>query len=316
MQRYAKSDTKMITIIGAAHVDQTMLVVGQTNLGRTNPARIMHTPGGVAANIARAFAAFNIAENPLPVAFVGAAAIGDDRPARMLDLAEINGPPIQPYFARLDGSPPRYTAMLDCDGELIIGAADMALYERVTPADILSLLEPLLSRSVAVVIDANFPQDTICAIAAALPSDTILIAAGTSPQKVERLHAILPRLDALVLNRAEAIRLSAASKDASDHHKLTALAQNLLSRLGNGHVLVSDGGKVAVLAHDQGTVTQMPPKIDMVNANGAGDAMAAAFVQLLLSGPKTDEAGLRMLLSGALEAGARFAATQATNANI
>ena len=164
--------------------------------GRTNPATSTALPGGVAANIARSIRQHRA---DMKITFIGAAATGNDDAAASLRNADIDV-----AFARLNGSHPSYNAILDHNGELIIGVADMALYDTVTPTDIIPLLP---EHPQAVIVDANFPAETLAAIAARLSDDCCLYAAGTSAQKVHRLVPMMNRLDALVLNRAEACEL-------------------------------------------------------------------------------------------------------------
>ena len=271
--------------------------------GRTNPATSSALPGGVAANIARSIRQHRA---DMKITFIGAAATGNDDAASSLRNADIDV-----AFARLNGSHPSYNAILDHNGELIIGVADMALYDAVTPTDIIPLLP---EHPQAVIIDANFPAETLAAIAARLSDDCCLYAAGTSVQKVHRLVPMMNRLDALVLNRAEACEL-AGKTGAVDELAMTLSAQLRADAL----VLVSDGAEPAALAARGAVVSGAPPKITLANANGAGDAMAAAFFCLCLDkamGPPDTAATseevlaetLEDMLANALTAGANFAA--------
>ena len=67
----------------------------------------------------------------------------------------------------VDGSHPSYNAILDHNCELIIGVADIALYEAMTPTDVIPLLP---EHPQAVAVDANFLAETLVAIAASLPT--------------------------------------------------------------------------------------------------------------------------------------------------
>ena len=267
--------------------------------GRTNPATSSALPGGVAANIARSIRQHR---PDMKITFIGAAATGDDDAASSLRDAGIDV-----AFCRLDGSQPSYNAILDHNGELIIGVADMALYDTVAPTDIIPLLP---KHPQAVIVDVNFPAETLATIAARLSDDCRLYATGTSVQKVHRLVPLMDRLDALVLNRAEACEL------AGKVGAVEKLAIILSASLRPGApVLVSDGAKPAALAARGEVVSSAPPKITLANENGAGDAMAAAFFCLCLDramGPPntavTSAEILEDMLAGALAAGANFAA--------
>jgi sugar/nucleoside kinase (ribokinase family) len=319
-----------VTLIGACHCDRTIRLSGATRLHRTNPVTSVITPGGVVANIARAMAleissvprlGEYIPNDSLPsLDFIGAAALND----AVLNVTALNvtalgdaapnpslaASGITARFAFIDAPPPSYTAILDTTGELVIGAADMALYDRVRPDDILPLVP---KNPAAVVIDANFPASTLVALGASLAAECRLFAAGTSPEKIVRLVPLLTRLDGLVLNRAEAIAL--AGDDAVDS---ATLAVGLAAQLRDGGcVLISDGADNAVLAVGETVVTVKPPEITasseifVKNVNGAGDVMAGVFfchwldsdAQSLNTATKMTE-----ILTTAVAAGASFVA--------
>ena len=191
---------------------------------------------------------------------------------------------------------------LDADGELVVGAASMALYDEVTPE---MVLEGFIGDG-PLVIDANFPETVLQAICKAQPQTRPVFAAATSVAKVGRLAGCLARLDALVLNRSEAVRIAGEAPVAG-------MACALAARLRpGGAVLVSDGDNQAALARGDDCVTASPPPLDLVRANGAGDAMAAALFWGLTATP---DAGLSAYLEAALAAGADFAAGRQAEQN-
>ena len=160
----------------------------------------------------------------------------------------------------------------------------------------------------AVVIDANFPAPVLDMLVSVLPPEMPLCAAATSLAKVDRLAAMLPRLSVIVLNRAEASRLTGI-KAANVALLASTLAASMAGNrpgdvLRDGLVLVSDGGSMAALATGDAVVTALPPPVRVISANGAGDAMAAAlFSAVLEAGPVFD---LDDMLRRAVAAGANF----------
>jgi sugar/nucleoside kinase (ribokinase family) len=209
---------------------------------------------------------------------------------------------VDPNLIPLEGEVPGYTAIVAADGELVVGAASMALYDEVTPD---MALEGIIGDGL-LVIDANFPEYVLQAICQAQPQKRPVFAAATSVAKVGRLAGCLARLDALVLNRSEAAVLAGEAPVAG-------MACALAARLRpGGAVLVSDGGNQAALAMGDDCVKASPPPLDLVRANGAGDAMAAALFWGLAATP---DAGLAAHLEAALEAGADFAAGRQAEQN-
>ena len=280
-------------ICGGCHLDRHLYLQGEAVPGRTNPASQRIGIGGVAANIARHLAARG-----------GQAHFTGVQPADEISAlgTRLRADGVDPNLIPLEGEVPGYTAIVAADGELVVGAASMALYDEVTPD---MLLEGIIGDG-PLVIDANFPEAVLQAICQAQPQKRPVFAAATSVAKVGRLAGCLARLDALVLNRSEAAVLAGEAQVAG-------MACALAARLRpGGAVLVSDGGNQAALATGDDCVKASPPPLDLVRANGAGDAMAAALFWGLAATP---DAGLAAHLEAALEAGADFAAGRQAEQN-
>ena len=280
-------------ICGGCHLDRHLYLQGEAVPGRTNPVSQRIGIGGVAANIARHLAARG-----------GQAHFTGVQPADEISAlgTRLRAAGVDPNLIPLEGEVPGYTAIVAADGELVVGAASMALYDEVTPD---MVLEGIIGYG-PLVIDANFPESVLQAICQAQPQTRPVFAAATSVAKVGRLAGCLARLDALVLNRSEAAVLAGEAPVAG-----TACALAARLRPG-GVVLVSDGGNQAALARGDDCVTASPPPLDLVRANGAGDAMAAALFWGLAAAP---DAGLATHLEAALEAGADFAAGRQAEQN-
>ena len=280
-------------ICGGCHLDRHLYLQGEAVPGRTNPASQRIGIGGVAANIARHLAARG-----------GQAHFTGVQPADEISAlgTRLRAAGVDPNLIPLEGEVPGYTAIVAADGELVVGAASMALYDEVTPD---MVLEGIIGYG-PLVIDANFPESVLQAICQAQPQTRPVFAAATSVAKVGRLAGCLAWLDALVLNRSEAAVLAGEAQVAG-------MACALAARLRpGGAVLVSDGGNQAALARGDDCVTASPPPLDLVRANGAGDAMAAALFWGLAATP---DAGLAAHLEAALEAGADFAAGRQAEQN-
>ena len=280
-------------ICGGCHLDRHLYLQGEAVPGRTNPASQRIGIGGVAANIARHLAARG-----------GQAHFTGVQPADEISAlgTRLRAAGVDPNLMPLEGEVPGYTAIVAADGELVVGAASMALYDEVTPD---MVLEGIIGDG-PLVIDANFPEAVLQAICQAQPQTRPVFAAATSVAKVGRLAGCLARLDALVLNRSEAAVLAGEAPVAG-------MACALAARLRpGGAVLVSDGGNQAALATGDDCVKASPPPLDLVRANGAGDAMAAALFWGLAATP---DAGLAAHLEAALEAGADFAAGRQAEQN-
>jgi len=280
------------TVCGGCNIDRQLRLTSPPQQGRTNPASVRERLGGGATNIACQLADWGAA-----VRLVSA-----QPPDSLVAMeARLVKAGIEAWLAAVDGDPPGYTALLDLDGELLMGAAAMALYETVSA----SAIRPgLVTASGPIILDANFPADTIAAIATEFGAARPLFAAGTSIAKVERLTAMLPLLDGLVLNAGEASALLGMAMPVGE------MALALAERTGDsGAVLVSDGAELAALASGGTAVTSQPRRVQLVNADGAGDVMAARLFFDLACHPDMAPAAR---LQAALAAGADYAAAAQT----
>ena len=280
-------------ICGGCHLDRHLYLQGEAVPGRTNPVSQRIGIGGVAANIARHLAARG-----------GQAHFTGVQPADEISAlgTRLRADGVDPNLIPLEGEVPGYTAIVAADGELVVGAASMALYDEVMPD---MVLEGIIGDG-PLVIDANFPEAVLQAICQAQPQTRPVFAAATSVAKVGRLAGCLARLDALVLNRSEAAVLVGEAPVAG-------MACAMAARLRpGGAVLVSDGGNQAALARGDDCVTASPPPLDLVRANGAGDAMAATLFWGLTATPAAE---LAAHLDAALAAGADFAAGRQAEQN-
>src|SRR5436305_257330 len=115
----------MIASIGAAHVDRRGILRGPTILGTSNPGDVHLDFGGVARNVAENLARLGCAVSML-------SRVGDDEEGRRviahlrfagIDTALVSRSPVRPTAS--------YTAILENQGELVIGLADMDIYEEI-----------------------------------------------------------------------------------------------------------------------------------------------------------------------------------------
>ena len=111
-------------ICGGCHLDRHLYLESEAVPGRTNPASQRIGIGGVAANIARHLAARG-----------GHAHFTGVQPADEISALgmRLRAAGVDPNMIPLAGEVPGYTAIVAADGELVVGAASMALYDEVTP---------------------------------------------------------------------------------------------------------------------------------------------------------------------------------------
>jgi pseudouridine kinase len=200
----------------------------------------------------------------------------DDNGRRLLDHLESKD--IQPVALELDSEAATgsYTAVLDERGELVIGLADMTIYDRLSVEHWQKHQAQLITWDTWCV-DSNLSGPALEHLAM-LPDSPRLYAVATSPAKAPRLGAVLTRLDALFLNIREAARLT--GRDSAGLGGALQQAQRLRDQ-GLNQVLITVGAEGVAWADcdECGTVTA--PHAATGNVSGAGDALAAAAIAML-----------------------------------
>jgi pseudouridine kinase len=245
-----------IACIGGAHIDRHAVLKQPPVPATSNPCNVATTFGGVARNVAE-----NLARLGRTVSLISR--VGDDESGRSV-IAHLTALGIDTSMV---SSAPRptasYTAILDPDGELVLGLADMDLYDELTPA-LIDLSR--LRRHDLWFADTNIPAETLAHLAANGP----LAADAISVAKSRKLRDLLPRLSLLfaTVTQAEEIAQLGRFSDAVE-------AARALHRLGTPSGIVTQGA-AGIAAWVGDTVRPMPIlPANPRNVTGAGDALIA-----------------------------------------
>lgn len=275
---YVLAEPGQLLCIGAANRDRKLRTQGLARLASSNPATQTDSAGGVARNIAE-----NLARLGLPVQLL--TAVGQD-PAGQALLAEAAalGIRTQGSLQLADVPTGSYTAVLDAQGELIIGLAQMQACEAL---DTGFLQVTLAQRRSArwTVLDLNLPAPTVAALLAeAAAAQRPLAAVAVSVPKMDRLPQDLRGLSLLMLNRDELaactgldLERGAALDEAWARLQSRGL-QRLVLTQGGGEVCCASAGEALVHVPAQAVA-------DIVEVTGAGDAFSAGVLAGLLRTP-------------------------------
>lgn len=260
---------KDFVFLCGAHFDQIMRLNQPAVMGVSNPAKIENIPGGSALNSASTASAFGLNVTLL-------SPIGDDLNGQ--HLAEVcKQRNIRSALIQTVEQPTgNYTAIFDSLGDIVIGASDLAIYTVIDGDWIIRHLVEHLKNDMGLFLNANLEEPLLLASA----DKACFIAAATiSPAKARRLLPILDQVDCLFTNLGEA-RILSGLVDA-EAHELAAWANNKGVSAGT----ISQGADNLIYWHD-GTIGEvMPQKIeDLIDVNGAGDALAGAVLAALAFG--------------------------------
>jgi pseudouridine kinase len=266
-----------ITCIGGAAVDRKYRALDAIRPETSNPVHSERSFGGVARNVAE-----NIAR--LGASASLASILGKDENGRAL-LEDLERLAIGTRFMATSdtNATAEYVAVLQPDGELALGLANMAIFDEMTPA----LLSKINFASLTgwLFADCNLPSETLHALIgiARRHSLTLAIDAVSTP-KVVRLPADLTGVGLLFLNLDEA-RTYLGQIEAPPDEAATRLrdcgAERVVLTLGESGLVAADRTGV----HRIGSVGA-----EIVDATGAGDALIAAALVALLNGYPLTEA--------------------------
>jgi pseudouridine kinase len=273
--------------IGGAHIDRRGRISGPYVPGTSNPGVLAEDVGGGVFNALRNAAHRGVTASLLSLR--GGDAAGESV-ARAIVRAGIED--LSVVF--LDRSTPSYTALLDRDGELIAGLADMGLYELAFAKQLgRSKVREAVAAASAIFCDANLPEAALgklATVSAAKPIYAIAI----SPAKVTRLAKLLPCISSLFMNRHEAAALAGLEGASTAEVVARLKAKGLVSGV------VTAGGEPVTGFDREGVFSIAPPRPRKIaDVTGAGDAVAGATIAAMMKGSDLRDA-LREGLAAAM----------------
>lgn len=275
--------------IGAAHIDRRGIMASSYIPAASNPGTMREEIGG---------GAFNALRNAVRHGASGAmfslrgGDVAGEAVARALSEAGITD--LSAVF--LDRTTPSYTALLDVDGELIAGFADMGLYDLAFEKQIRRRqLRDAIATADAILCDANMPATAIERLAGAANGRPIY-AIAISPAKVVRLRVALTRLSCLFMNTREARTLASLPPAAKPIETARVLAE-----AGVARGIITSGGSPLIGFDEDGIFTIAPPApASVADVTGAGDAIAGVTIVHLMAGMSLREAVRRGMAAAKL----------------
>ena len=269
-----------VVVIGAASLDIKARARTSLAPATSNHGTVTLSLGGVARNVAE-----NLARLGVPTCLV--AAVGDDAfGEEILRRTAASGVDTSCVLVAGGQRSATYCAILDETGDMAVSVDDMQVVEALTPQVVRSH-RVLLARSPMIVLDANLSPRTLRAILSlAKRAGTPVCMDPVSIDLAERVKPHLADFAVITPNASEAAVLTGGpvgtlSEATQVAHRLLASGVRLvvITLAEYGLYYAAPGGSGHIPA----------PRVEVVDATGAGDALTAGVVYGLMNGLPVDE---------------------------
>lgn len=263
--------------IGGAVLDRKYHAKRDLIFETSNPVNGYRSFGGVARNVAE-----NLVRLGVDVSFVSI--VGDDEVGRALtrNLRDLGGD-VSQVVTTTERPTAEYAAILGPKNDLVLGIADMEIFDLFQPA-YLDRFWPHLASATWVFCDCNMPAAVLEALIARKEGARFKLAIDTvSSPKAMRLPADLSGVDLLFTNYDEANAILGRINDRLEPRE----AAQALRERGAGEVVVTMGASGYAVATAAGVTTMRSVPANPVDITGAGDAMIAGTLYRVLGGEDT-----------------------------
>lgn len=238
----------------------------------SNPARLHKSPGGVVRNIAHHLALLGLPVQLLTV-------MGKDSDGQWLcDQCSDAGIDMS-RVAWSDKPTGSFASIATPDGDLYIGAVSSETDELLTTEFMIQRQDIIAAASV-VVADCNLAVESLQWLIAFCNNNGVpLIIETVSVPKSARLKAALPGKLLLVKPNREELAVFEQDAHVTPEEKIAHL-----HTLGFDHVWLSRGIDGSLFSDGNEIYSVPAPRVQVVDVNGAGDAMLAAWIWAHLNG--------------------------------
>lgn len=281
-----------LVCIGGAVSDRKYRALGTVELQTSNPVESFHSHGGVARNVAENLAL--LGNKPGFVSIVG----GDQTGQALLDHLRSRGVDVSRVITAPGQSTAEYGAILNQQGDLVLGIADMSIFELLTP-DALSRIWSHFAGASWIFADTNLPADSLVSLIQRQGGGRYKLAIdAVSTIKARKLPSDLTGVDLLFLNADQAAAILSCPRATTIGAALDAA--RALCALGAARVQVTMGAAGLAIAGVEGEALVPAFPATVVDITGAGDAVVAGTLHSMMAGEDLPTAAITGSLVGAL----------------
>ena len=299
---YVLNEEMPVICIGGANVDRKFYIKDALEWGTSNPIHSSQNAGGVARNVAENLGRLGLTATLLTTSGADA----DWSFIKKESLPYVNTEYVFQLPEETTGS---YTAVLDETGEMVVGFADMDVYDKLTPETIHER-SAILSQAKCLVADLNCPKDTLDTLEDFANNHDIPLALITvSGPKMKRMPDNLSGITWLITNRDETESYF-DEKITSDEDWQRAVQKYL--DLGISNVVITSGAKGAMIGNaEEGIhhILSVKPA-EIIDVTGAGDAFSSAVIYSWLEGDSLIEIGNAGVVNAVKTLESRFTVRQ------
>lgn len=232
---YIINEEQPIVCIGAANMDDRYIVQEELIEKTSNNVRAASTLGGSARNVAE-----NMGRLGEQVKLISVA--GNDSKWKNIKDTSQHFMDLSDVTILEDNCTGSFTEIIDKDGELMIGLADMAIYEYLT-LDRINKCLTSIQRAKSVVVDLNCPKETIEFLHAFTKRNKISMYLLTvSVQQMENMPSKLDGMSIITKHNETEAKYHLPAKTDED---LKAMAQMYINKGAKEVAISKDNSKIA-----------------------------------------------------------------------
>ena len=262
-----RSAQPFVSVIGGLNIDLQGSSVNPLVFNDSNPGEIVMSAGGVGRNIAENISKLNIHSKIL--SYVGNDALGDF----VVNKSSLSG--VDTSFIKKHSHLPtsQYLSVLDDNNDMLVSISDMRIIEEMTIQDI-DKWNLTIEQSSAIVVDTNIPIPVIEYLTDKY-SNIPLFLDPVSFAKTSKILKLIGRFHTVKPNRLETELISGVK--ITDNESMLKAAK-IIFDMGCKQIFITLG-EDGVFYYDGENFGQYLHKgVNMISANGAGDAFTAGVV--------------------------------------
>lgn len=275
---YILRNDSYVSIIGGTNIDIQGIPSGDLILRDSNIGKVKISLGGVGRNIGENLVKLGVDTRLISV-------LGDDLyGSKILEEARLIGLNMEDSLILKGESTSTYLSILDESHDMIVAINHMDIFERMT-VEFIKDKKHIIENSRLCIIDTNIPREVIEYILNTF-KNTEFFLDTVSTTKAKKIKDLIGYFHTIKPNKIEAEMLTGIEIHNEDD--LKRVSEYLLEK-GVKRVFISLGSKGMFYNDGRCSNHIETPKIEIVNATGAGDAFVAALTYGHLNNVDIDE---------------------------